>query len=132
MIIPLLGKIKEESNDATHLIPCVAVTSSGVNVKRVLRKLINLKTSVVLRDGSAISGETGKLLEPSKLDELMVELLVECYNETRRLFPLDIDTEEKIRNTYQCFRTFRRTSDTRAIERKVSESNIEIVNCWSQ
>ena len=130
VIIALLGKIKGESNDAAHIIPCVSVTSSGIDVRRVLRRLIHVKTNLGLRDGPAISGETGKLLESSEVDEMLTELLMECYTENRELFPLDMDTQEKIRNNYHCFRTFRRTSDTRALEMKVHESDIDIVNRW--
>ena len=43
---------------------------------------------------------------------------------------MDMDTEEKLRDSYQCFRTFRRTSDTRSLEKKVSESDMDIVNRW--
>ena len=41
-----------------------------------------------------------------------------------------MDTEEKLRDSYQCFWTFRRTSDTRALEKKVSELDMDIVNRW--
>ena len=130
VIIPLLGKIKGESNDAAHLIPCVPVTSSGIDMKYVLERLIKAKESLGLRDGPAISEETGKLLESREIDDMLTELLINCYHEDRNLFPVDVDTEDKIRDNYQCFRTFRRTSDTRALEKKVSESDVDIVNRW--
>ena len=101
MIIALLGKIKVESNNAANLIPCVSVTSSGINIKRVLRRLISVKTKFGLRDGPAISGETGKLLESSELDEMSIELLIEYHSENRELFSVDMDTQENIRNSYQ-------------------------------
>ena len=31
-----------------------------------------------------------------------------------------------------CYRTFRRTSDTRALEEKVDQTDIDIVNKWEQ
>ena len=128
VITALLGKIKGESNDAAHLIPCVSVTSSGIDVRRVLRRLFHVKANLGLRDGPAISGETGKLLESSEVDEMLTELLMEFHAENREFFPLDMDTQENIRNNYHYFRTFRRTSDTRALEMKVHESDIDIVN----
>ena len=130
MIIALLGKIKRESNDTAHIILCVSVISPDINVKRLLRRLINVNTKLGLRDGPTISGDTGKLLEPSDLDEMVIELLMEYHSENRELFPVDMDTQEKIRNSYQYFRTFRRTSDTIALEKKVNESDIDIVNRW--
>ena len=106
------------------------MTSSGIDVRRVLRRLIHAKTNLGLRDGPAISGETGKLLESSELDEMSPKLLMEFHSENREFFPLNMDTQENTRNNYHCFRTFRRTSDTRALEIKVHESDIDIVNRW--
>ena len=33
---------------------------------------------------------------------------------------------------YHCYRTFRRSSDTRALEEKVSETDINVINRWEQ
>lgn len=41
-----------------------------------------------------------------------------------------MDTEDKLRDIYQSFRTFMRTLDTRALEKKVIESDMDIVNRW--
>lgn len=65
--------------------------------------------------GSAHQGEIGKLLESSEIDEMLAELLIEYHRENCELFPVDIYTQDKIRNNYQYFRTFRRTSDTGAL-----------------
>ena len=35
-----------------------------------------------------------------------------------------------IRERYQCFRSFRRASDTRALETKVDKDDVDIVNRW--
>ena len=40
IIIPLLGKVKGEHFDSAHLIPCVLMTSSGINVKNTIERLI--------------------------------------------------------------------------------------------
>ena len=42
-IIPLLGKIKGESNNSARLILCVSLTSSGIDVKHVSNRLIESK-----------------------------------------------------------------------------------------
>ena len=41
-----------------------------------------------------------------------------------------METPEMIIESYKCFRTFRRTSDTRALEEKVDQTDIDIVNKW--
>ena len=62
ILIALLGKIKGESNDATHLILCVSITSSGINFREVIERLIRGKEDLRLKDGSAISNKMGKLI----------------------------------------------------------------------
>jgi hypothetical protein len=37
VVVALLGKVKEESDDWAHLLPCVPITSSGINVKLLCR-----------------------------------------------------------------------------------------------
>ena len=65
--------------------------------------------------GSPYQERLEKMLEPSELDKMLNKLLMEYHSEYRDLFPAGMDTQEKVRNSYQCFRTFRRTSDTRAL-----------------
>jgi hypothetical protein len=43
VVIAFLGKIKGETSDRDHLIPCVPVTSSGVEVKASVQQLIDFK-----------------------------------------------------------------------------------------
>ena len=100
IIIALLGKIKGESNDVAHLIPCVSITSSGINVREVIEMLISKKDDLGLKDRPAISNEMGKLIDSNEKYEMLIELLVICYQEDRGLFPADMDTEEKIRDSY--------------------------------
>ena len=61
---------------------------------------------------------------------MMHEVLVDLYSMDRTLFPPSMDAPETIVESYKCFRTFRRTSDTRAIEEKVDQTDIDIVNKW--
>ena len=82
--------------------------------------------------GLAISDEKGFLLGGRDLDTLLHEILCEIYEEKKALFPPSIESEEDICENYRCFRTFRRTSDTRAIEEKVDALDIDIVNRWDQ
>ena len=61
---------------------------------------------------------------------MLFESLSEIYSKTPELFPLDIKTAEDIESNYQCFRTFRRSSNTRAVEVKVDLKDQQIVNRW--
>ena len=67
-----------------------------------------------------------------QLDSMLHHVLTELLSENKELFPPIIESSEDINELYRCNRTFRRTSDTRALEEKVSPSDIDIVNRWDQ
>jgi hypothetical protein len=78
-VIPLKGKFKVESHHFCHLIPCVAVTSSGVKVEKTLNRLRRLKRQLGFVDGPAISTMLGRALTSRSLDDTFLELLEELF-----------------------------------------------------
>jgi len=130
-IITLLGRLKGESHDLTHLIPCTNITDSGIQIRRIVDTLISFKASQGFISGPAISNHEGKLLSAKSVDDVLHEILIDLFFQTENLFPLSVDVPEKIRISYQCFRTFRRTSTTRATEKGVSTTDTDVVNKWA-
>ena len=129
-IIPLLGKFKGEHQQSQHLIPCVNCTASGINVRAILRRLIQAKRNLGFKDGPAISDFKGNLLTTRDIDDMLIEALTNIYLEDKSHFPADFVSETDIPSNYQCFRTFRRSAATRAIEKKIAKTDVEIVNRW--
>ena len=130
LTIALLGRVKGETFDRAHLLPCVHRTSSGIDVRSTIERLLEVKNKMGHKDGPAISDEHGKMFNVRDLDDMLHDVLVDLFDLKRNLFPEDIKTVEEIRKFYQCFRSFRRASDTRALEVKVSTPDIDIVNRW--
>jgi hypothetical protein len=130
VIVPLQGTIKGESNDRDHLLPCVLETSSGVKVRESLERLMAYKATIGFKDGPAISDIKGRSFSTRDMSDSFLEVLEDIFDTDKGLFPPDISSKEKIRERYQAFRSFRRTSDTRAIEMNVSATDIDIVNRW--
>jgi len=130
IVIALLGRIKGEHHDLAHLIPCANQTSSGIYVRKNLEKLLTEKRQLGFTAGPAISDMYGKLFSTKSIDDMLHEALTVIFQENMSLFPIHIDKPEKISQHYQCFRTFRRSSDTRAIEMGVSATDTNIVNRW--
>ena len=103
-------------------------------------KLIQEKQSLGFKSGPAISDIRGKVLKSEKMNVLLLDILVECFKENTALFPADIRTElaegDNVRDVlsshYACYRTFRRTSDTRAMNKKkeLDSDDVDIVNRW--
>jgi hypothetical protein len=130
VVVTLQGTVKGESNDRDHLLPCVLVTLSGVDVKASLARLMTHKTSIDFIDGPAISDKKGRSYSTKDMTDSFLEVLEDLFETDRHLFPPDITSKEILRERYQAFRSFRRTSDTRAAEMDVSSSDIDIVNRW--
>jgi len=130
LVIPLLGRLKGENHDLLHLIPCSPETSSGINIAGVLDRLLSIKVGLNFLDGPAISDDKGNLLSPKLIDDVIHEALEEIFVIDRTLFPLSVESIEKIKTSYQCFRFFRRTSATIATEQGVSSTDTNVVNRW--
>ena len=72
------------------------------------------------------------MYKATDIDDLLIEILEEIFDSRPNLFPPSIESKESIREFYHCFRTFRRTSDSRAIEQNVNQVDIDIVNRWQK
>ena len=131
IVVPLLGRLKGETKDSLHRLPCVNVTSSGLKVRRTLKELIAIKRQFNQFDGPAISDVTGQVLTSSTVNEYFHDILISLFNSQRDLFPFSIKEEGNIKTEYQSFRSFRRSSDTQALNAGVPQMDITIVNRWS-
>ena len=63
---------------------------------------------------------------------MLKEVLEEVYEEDASLSPPDIKQLDNIASSYHCFRSLRRASDTRALEMKVAQTNIDCINQWGK
>ena len=59
---------------------------------------------------------------------MLHEALPEIYSTHPKLFPITVSDVESIPNYYQCYRTFRRTSNPHAIG--ILKSDVAVVNRW--
>jgi hypothetical protein len=129
-IIALLGNIKGEHHDLAHLVPCVTKTGSGIDVQRSLEQLIDLKESQGFKDGPAISNVSDQLYKTRDIDDCFQEVLEDLYATQHELFPSHILNGQMIRERYQAFRTYRKSSDSRALAMRVSPNDVDVVNRW--
>ena len=132
IVIVLYGKLKGENSFREHFIPCCSLTKSGINVRAIIKRAISVKETEGFVNGPLISDEAGLLYSTRDLDFMLHELLSELYESHNQCFPPTLTTAEDIPDYYKCFRTFRRTSNTRAQEEKVDLNDINIVNRWDQ
>ena len=126
----LRGQVKGEHGIRCHVLPCVAITGSGIKVKESVRRLLALKAAQGFKDGPAISDEEGVLLPSHFMDETMIEVLEKIYAGQKSLFPKKVTSANDLKGMYQVFRSLRRSSDSHALNKKVAPTDIDIVNRW--
>jgi hypothetical protein len=131
LVVTLRGKVKGEHNEREHQLPCCPITSSGVDVRASIDRLITLKRTQGIKAGPVISDEGGAILPARAMDDALHEVLEDLFVNKRRLFPATIEDVEELRKRYQVFRSFRRSSDTRAIDQLVAKTDIDVVNRWA-
>jgi hypothetical protein len=86
VVLALLGKIKGKSGDRAHLIPWVPETSSGIDVRMSVSRLIDLKRSQGHTSGPAISDVRGKVFSHRVLNNAMLEILKDLFHSHCELF----------------------------------------------
>ena len=128
--IVLRGKFKGERQEREHHLPCINQTDSGINVRSNIERLISNKRRLGFQTGPAITDFTGKVMSFRILNDMLFEVLTNIFDRNPDLFSRKISSHDDISANYQCFRTFRRTSDTRALEKRVKQPDIDIVNKW--
>jgi hypothetical protein len=131
-VLVLQGKIKGKHQLRTHLIPCVNVTGSGVNLKLWIDLTISANKLRGHVDGPAFCDENGCVLLSEELDAHLHGALIQILQRDPTTLPADLRLEEQIKERIHCFRTLHRTSDTQATNQKVYLEHINVVNRWSK
>ena len=131
VVIPLLGQVKGEDHTRQHLLHCVNETASGIQVRKWVSRLKAANDLLGRSEGPAfVNPATLKQASTSEMNEVFLDLLGEIFEEDRELFAVDIRLSPDLQEKYIVFRSFRRGSESRAVEKNVSEGDRYIVNRW--
>ena len=95
----LRGQVKGEHGVRCHILPCLNITSSGINVRASVRRLIKLKGKQGFRNGPAVFDLKGVVLSSYTLDDSLNEILSDLFNSKRYLFPEKIKRQEEIKTS---------------------------------
>jgi hypothetical protein len=124
VIVTLLGKIKGEHHDLAHLVPCVPTTGSGIDVRRSLERFLDFKETQSLIDGPAISHVNGQAYKTRNIDDRFHDVLKDLFVTNHSLFLNHIASTQMPRERYQVFRSYRKSSDSRALAQEVSPTTL--------
>jgi hypothetical protein len=126
VIIPLLGKVKNEIGERYHLTPLCSVTSSGLKVELWVRRLVEAHAAFQRFQGPAFCTRSGMpaYIRDYELDILDRLHLIQQHHP--ELIPPDVQVFEE----YGISRSFRRGSTSEARSRAVQENDINLANRW--
>jgi hypothetical protein len=131
-VIALRGKVKGETAARAHLLPCVHVTSSGIDLRMWMDLCLLANQEEGRTDGPAMSTQEGLVMSAAEIDEYFHAALIRVLEAQPSLFPPDIRTPEDIKAKIQSFRSIRRSSNARAVNQAISKIYVDTVNRWAQ
>ena len=128
VVVPLMGRFKNETGERNVLLAFVNVTKAGLPVRWWLELLARVlvmerKHKVV---GPAFCNEDGTVLERYKLNELLHEGL----EKVQLTKPHILDPSIKVEERMSIHRSFRRGATTRATEQGLPEPLLNLNNRW--
>ncbi|KAI2502954.1 hypothetical protein MHU86_11459 [Fragilaria crotonensis] len=109
LVIPLLGRFKDEDHSSQHLMACcVSTTESGIQVKTLMRRLLAVHRSKGRVTGSLFLNARGVQSSTYKINGLLMECLAEILERSPMLFGSDVKSAEDLTDKYHDFQSFRR------------------------
>jgi hypothetical protein len=115
VIIPLLGRFKNEDGEHYHLMPLAWETASGLQPGLWVSRLVRLKVFQGLLRGPAFSNRRGQPLDSRWLELELLDRLHAIQGEHPDLIAADVNVHED----YGISRSFRRGATTEARNRGV-------------
>ena len=126
VVIPLLGRFKNEDGERWHIMLSVAKTSSKLEVRKWIERLEEVLRLEQRGLGPAFCDRHGDMLPFAWVDERFVEEVKQVQLSHPQLIESSIDVEEK----NSIFRSIRKGSTARATDMKVGQVTIDLHNRW--
>ena len=126
VVIPLLGRFKNEDGEKWHVMISTDITGSGIKVRQWLERLVEVLTNEDKPMGPAFCDSSGEMIGYWEMNNSFIkELEVVQKNE-----PTLMDQTIEVGEHYSIFRSLRKGSTARAIDMNVQETVIDLHNRW--
>lgn len=126
VIVPLLGRLKNEVGERYHLTPLCSTTSSGLEVEKWLRRLASVHEEFGRTKGPAFSTSSGSFARIKDFELDILDRIHTIQTQYPSIVPPDINVYEE----YGLSRSFRRGSTSEARARKVDDRDVDLANRW--
>ncbi len=125
VIIPLLGRFKNELGNQYHLTPLIATTKSGIPVRIWVQRLVDTRLKEGRRNGPAFGDQAGRISYPWYEREIL-----ERFQVVQQRRPDIIPPEVQVLEEYGLSRSFRRGATSVARARGVDPADVDAANRW--
>jgi len=123
--ICLMGKFKGETGERYHSIILANESTSGLRIRNWVERLIAICVEEGRTSGYAFNDSEGHPPSPTEYNALVRQYIQIIQDEDDSLFDAKTDLAR-----YGISRTFRKTSETRALRAGVPKGQVETVNRW--
>ena len=126
IVLPLRGRFKGENGEGYHFVAVSALTDSGLKIGPWVKRAIVLKENQGRVKGFLFSSRGEKRMKLKDLDGGILDRLAKV----QRFFPDLISPAVDVHEEYGLSRSFRRGSTSEAINRGVTDSEVDRNNRW--
>ena len=126
ILIPLLGRFKNEAGERWHFMLSVSETASGFQIRKWLERIVTILNQENKMEGPAFCYKDGSVIKSPDIDNEFHSLL-ERIQENR---PDLIKPNVNIRESYAIFRSLRRGCTTRTAELNIPDHVVDLHNRW--
>jgi hypothetical protein len=132
VIIPLRGRFKGETGERCHLMPLANKTSTGIDIRGAVNLLIAARKEMKCKSSPwAFVDENGNKLPFGSMNDIILDRLEALKFKDSELNKLGLEAFN-IREDFSINRSFRRGSETHALNQKVPEVVINAQNRWKK
>jgi len=126
VVVPLLGRFKNEDGERWHLMLSVSRTGSGFEVRKWVERVAAILVDEGHTSGPAFCHANGRSFRSFEIDEELHNQLDKIQADNPRLIESKLD----VREWFSIHRSLRRGSTARADELDISETVTNLHNRW--
>jgi hypothetical protein len=126
VIIPLMGRFKNELGEMYHLTPLAATTKSGLEVKKWVKRLVEVRGQEKRSHGPAFAESPNGIINYPKYEREILERFQSIQANRPDVIPADV----QVLDEYGLSRSFRRGATSEARARGVRSEDVDLVNRW--
>ena len=127
VVIPPLGRFKNEIGERCHLLLLANKTASGIPVRRFVDRTVALLKSENRSDvGPVMCDETGMMLRSAVVNGQFLKELARVQDQDPSL----LEGGREVLEDFNIFRSMRRGSESRATEVGIDSRLIDLIHRW--